>query len=339
MDTQPIDELIEKYAAGTASPEELQQLLDWYRSADIGIVEWPAQSPDEKEKLQQRMLQRLEQGMKERPYVMQGVAATPDVPERPATVIPLPRFRNNPWLRAAACLVLVAGSWAIWRTVIHHPLTYISIYNPSGKIQRVTLPDSSKVLLNAESSIRYTAAFTGQREVFLDGEAYFDVSTDKEHPFVVHSGALTTTVLGTAFDIQSFSTERQNSVTVIRGKVQVQDSTKVLDVLTPARQLQWDGQTHKAETVSIDTNQVTAWQHGKFEFRDQTLKEITLVLARWYHVQFVFAKPPVKDTRYHGIFDNTMKLEQILTLLSSLNDMNFTINNATHTVTLSGKVR
>lgn len=347
MDLTKLDELIEKYATGEITPEELQELLDWYRSEEIGTVEWPAEHREERDHLQQRMLQRLQTQIRTG-MDLPGVPGQPDTPVIPIappshhTVRPVRPFRLRVWHVAASLIVIVSAFWVTRQYLAGTaPPVYITVRNPSGKIQAIRLPDSSQVWLNAASSIRYAQAFVGghdtRREIFLDGEGYFDVTTDQAHPFIVHTGALTTTVLGTRFDVKSFAGEQQASVTVIRGKVQVSDSTRSLDVLTPARQLQVDTRTGKIQNVVIDTNTVAGWQQGKLEFAGQTMEEIAASLGRWYNITFTFADPSMSHCRYYLNFDNTISLKQLLAALKEATDMNFQLDEARHTVTISGK--
>jgi transmembrane sensor len=344
MDLTKLDELIEKYASGEITPEELQELLDWYRAEEIGTVEWPAEHPEERDHLQQRMLRRLQNQIRTG-MEMPGGPLTPVIPIAPPshhTGRRIRPFRLRGWHVAASLIVIVSAFWVArqYLDLKGHPV-YITVSNPSGKIRAIRLPDSSQVWLNAASSIRYAQAFVGgqdtRREIFLDGEGYFDVATDQAHPFIVHSGALTTTVLGTRFDVKSFAGEQQASVTVIRGKVQVSDSTRSLDVLTPARQLQVDTRTGKTHNIAIDTNSVAGWQQGKLEFAGQTMEEVAASLGRWYNIAFTFADPSIRRCRYYLNFENTISLEQLLAALKEATDMNFQLDKARHTVTISGK--
>lgn len=332
MDPNYLDELIRKYADDTATPEEIQELLDWYRSIhSVETVEWPTAHPREKEELQQRMLQHLEQQL----HAPVSEARTPQL--RPPAPRPQPRIYHQPWLRVAASLILIASVWLIWLSRHPHETAWLSVHNPSGKIQNIRLPDSSQIWLNAQSSLRYAQDFHKQREVYLEGEAYFDVTEDKAHPFTVHAGELTTTVLGTGFNIKSFSAESQNAVTVIRGKVQVAHEGKVLDQLTAARQLQWDNQNRRSQTVTVDTNQVLGWQQGHLLFKGQPLDEIAAALGHWYNVRFIFTDTAMRHCRYYINFKNTISLKELLTTMSLLNNMSFTIDEKKKVVTLSGK--
>ncbi|GGA96105.1 FecR family protein [Puia dinghuensis] len=328
MTQDRLDELIDKYAFGTISPEELLELLDWYHSAEIGTVEWPTEDIEEKDHLQKRMLLRLQ-------AQIGAVGENPAVPARRRV------FRLGAW-QVAACLAIIFSS--IWIARQYLDLTgrpaWVAVRNPTGKIQAIRLPDSSEVWLNAASAIRYSPdigkGHDAPREVYLEGEGYFDVAEDPTHSFVVHAGSLTTTVLGTRFDVKSFSGEQLASVSVISGKVKVRDSARVLDVLTTARQLQVDARTGNSTTVTIDTSQVAGWRQGKLQFSGQTMEEITASLGRWYNIQFVFANPAISRCRYYLNFENTISLQQMLAALKETTDLSFQEDATHHTVTISG---
>jgi ferric-dicitrate binding protein FerR (iron transport regulator) len=363
MNQDRLDELIDKYAFGTISPEELQELLDWYHSAEIDTVEWPTEEPEEHDHLQERMLMRLQTQIRALPEQPAAPVAEPlvipigassgadgadhaDEVDRADAAVEVSGarrriFRLGPW-QVAACLAILFSS--IWIARQYPGLVgtpaLVEVRNPSGKIRAIRLPDSSEVWLNAASAIRYSPDFGKEhdapREVYLEGEGYFDVAQDPAHSFIVHAGSLTTTVLGTRFDVKSFSGERQATVSVISGKVSVRDSARVLDVLTAARQLQVDRRTGMTTTVSVDTGQVVGWRQGKLQFSGQTMEEITASLGRWYNVQFVFADPAISRCRYYLNFENTIPLQQMLTALKETTDLSFREDPADHTVTISG---
>ena len=350
MNQDRLDELIDKYAFGTISPDELQELLDWYHSAEIATVEWPTEEPEEQDHLQERMLMRLQTQI--RAVQEPPVTPTLTVPVADPLVIPIGAssdhhpirrriLRLGPW-QVAACLAILFSSIWIARQYPDRTgrLALVEVRNPSGKIQAIRLPDSSEVWLNAASTIRYSPdlgkGHNTPREVYLEGEGYFDVAQDPDHSFIVHAGSLTTTVLGTRFDVKSFSGERLSSVAVLSGKVSVRDSARVLDVLTAARQLQKDARTGISTTVSIDTSQILGWRQGKLQFSGQTMEEIAASLARWYNIQFVFANPAISRCRYYLNFDNTIPLQQMLAVLKETTDLSFQEDATHHTVTISG---
>jgi transmembrane sensor len=312
MTEQYIEELVQKYADGTATPEEVQQLEDWYRAAPVGEVAWPAADAQEREKVYQRMLQRLQDTLS----VKRG------------------RLYWLTPLRAVAAVLIVFVAAALFYYWPATPVTYSTITNPSGQIKQVQLPDGSAVWLNAATTLRYATAFANRRQLQLDGEAYFDVTHDPDHPFTVESGGVHITVLGTRFTISSYAADL-TTVSLLEGKVSVSATEKELAVLRPATQLEWDRQAKRATTKPIDTTAVVAWKAGLLQFQGQPLGEIMQTLERWYGVRIHFANPGLDQCRYYMSFDSAMPLKDVLILLTEVTNMNYAVDK--QTVVISGK--
>jgi transmembrane sensor len=313
MTEQYIEELMQKYAEGTATPREVQQLMDWYHAVPIGDVPWPADDAREKEKVQQRMLQRLQNtlpGKKGRLYWL------------------------TPFRTAAAVLIIVlaAALFYYWPST---PVSYATITNPSGRIRQVQLPDGSTVWLNAASTLKYVSDFSNHRQLKLDGEAFFDVTHDAKHPFSVEAGGVQVTVLGTRFNIAGYGTANRTTVSLLKGKVRVSAEEKELAVLQPATQLEWDRQSRTAITKSIDTTAIVAWKAGRLQFQGQTLGEIMQALERWYGVRARFASPSLGQCRYYMSFDSAMPLKDILSLMMEITGMHLALDR--QTIIISGK--
>jgi ferric-dicitrate binding protein FerR (iron transport regulator) len=316
MTEEYLEELIQKYADETASEEEIHQLMNWYRSFPVNDVQWPSATPGEKKKVYNKMLQRLRSGGE----------------QKKAKILILS------WQKVAAALIIIIGAaWFVLRNGNSSASPYITVINPSGKIQEVLLPDRSKVWLNATTELRYTRAFKKNREVELRGEAYFEVTHDASHPFIISGGGVQTTVLGTTFNIKAYQSDNSTTVSVISGSVQVANNSKTLAVLKPSMQLQYNKQEQKATTTTIDSNSVSAWRHGKLQFEGESLADITKSLERWYGIKIVFTNTEMKNCRYYMGFDNQTPLEELLSTMAELTKMQYTINKNDNSVTLSGK--
>ncbi|MFL5811103.1 MAG: FecR family protein, partial [Flavisolibacter sp.] len=238
MSEEYLSQLIGKYARGTATKEEVSELMNWYHAVSIDDVQWPAGGPGEKEEIYHRMLGRLKKETKPTPG----------------------KIMHFPWIKIAAMLFIVAGA-GLAIAYFSKPETplYITISNPLGAIQKIRLPDSSYVWLNASTSLRYRKSFQENREVQLDGEAFFEVSHDPSHPFIIEAGDVETTVLGTAFDIKAYSSEKTTSVSVIHGRVQVAVGQKPRTILLASNILVYDRQSHTASLSSADSAIKPAW--------------------------------------------------------------------------------
>lgn len=313
MTEEQIEALVQKYAEGTATAEEVLKLTDWYRYAPVEEIVWPAAHANEKDELYRRMLQRLQ------------------------NALPVKRahFYWMTPLRVAAMLIVVLGAALLIYLQPATPLTYSTITNTSGKIRQVQLPDGSMVWLNAATTLRYANAFGQNRKLKLDGEAYFEVIHDQDHPFDVESGGVHITVLGTRFNIRSYAESNRTIVSLLQGKLSITAAEKELAVLEPHTQLEWDRSTKTVHTKPIDTTAVVAWKTGRLQFQGQPLREIVQTLERWYGLRFEFANPGLGQCRYYMGFDNTMPLKDLLALLAEITGMDFEVDK--QTIIISGK--
>lgn len=315
MTDQYAEELIRKYAEQTATPEEVRRLMDWYHSAPVGAVPWPGDHTDEKQQVYNRMLQRLHQGI--------------------ATEKKVRRFS---WLRVAALVVLVVGA-ALLVLLVSNPFasSFITVANPSGKVQSVHLPDGSTVWLNASSTLRYARDFTGARKLELEGEAYFDVTHDAKHPFRIRTGDIETTVLGTSFVIKAYPTDTAATISVLSGRVKVEKEDQELAVLTTAMQLQFNKPHQTFTTTTADTATVAAWKKGLLLFDGVTLFDVAKTLERWFGFQILFSDYSLQACRYYMSFDNKTPLEKLLPILAEISGTQYRIDHKTKVITISGK--
>ena len=196
-------------------------------------------------------------------------------------------------------------------------LSYNTIRTPNGGLYQVILPDGTKVWLNAASSLKYPVQFaTQERRVTLTGEAYFEVSKRKDQPFIVSTDQQTVKVLGTHFNINSYSDHRQTSTTLLEGRVSVtalaQPSTA--KILEPGQQAQLRGTD--ITLTKANTEAVMAWKRNLFSFDDADLKTIMTEFSRWYDVP-VFFEGAMPEQRFTGEISKNIKASEFLEILSS----------------------
>ncbi len=208
------------------------------------------------------------------------------------------------------------------------------ISTPRGGQFQVTLPDGSKVWLNAASSLRFPAVFNSpERLVELSGEAYFEIAQDAAKPFRVAvaasgKGPMVIDVLGTAFNVQAYADEPVRTATLINGKVRVSNGSEG-KVLVPGQQAVLKG-SHQLMVQAADTDAVMAWKNGLISLQNASIEEIMRQVERWYDVDVIY-EGEVKQ-QFMGNIPRTMKLSDILKVLESTGWVKFEVNGRTVTV-------
>lgn len=206
---------------------------------------------------------------------------------------------------------------------------YNTITTPRGGQYQVILADGTKVWLNAETSLRFPTAFMGKdREVELTGEAFFEVKTDKDKPFLVRAGRTETRVLGTSFNIMAYSDEGAVKTTLLDGAVRMALGGRSA-VLKPGEQGQYDdgrrsegkgseGKTSDGKgiiaTRSVNTRAVVAWKDGYYFFDRTPVQSVMRQIARWYDVTIVYQGAPPQD-EIVGKLPRTADVKEVLHLM------------------------
>ena len=190
---------------------------------------------------------------------------------------------------------------------------------PRGMDYKVILADGSEVWLNAESRIEFPANFQGnERRVQLQGEAYFKVARNEKSPFIVSTDQMEVRVLGTEFNLKSYSNEAAH-VTLVKGSVEVGDKR-----LTPGQDAWYDkeGTIHVAE---VDVYDVIQWKDGFFYFNDKSLVTVLRELGRWYNLGVIFRNANAMNHKVHFSALREGTIEEALSSLNSLRKVKITL--------------
>ncbi len=180
-----------------------------------------------------------------------------------------------------------------------------------GDKSDVVLPDSSHVSLNSGSKLSFNSNFRNGRKVTLEGEAFFEVSKDKAHPFQVKTKDINIEVLGTKFNLKAYPNEKSVSTTLIEGSVRLTANNQYW-LMNPDQKLTFDKENKKTTVQKLtDTSSETSWTEGRFVFRNETLAELKPKLERWFDVDIVFCDEQVKTRRFTGVLNRESILEAI----------------------------
>lgn len=241
------------------------------------------------------------------------------------------RFNWRNIAAAAAVTGLLAGGfWLYQRMNAHKAQTFIVA---TGEKRSLRLADGTQVIVNGGSKLTLSEDFnTGNREVILSGEAYFDVAQKASHPFIIHTTSMDIQVLGTAFNVRSYPDEVADETSLIRGKVQVTLKNKGQQqahdyVLLPMQKLvvsknQGDAGVQTAinqvpHVENMQKNRLTqnlsetAWTENKLAFNNEKLEVVAVKMEKWYGVTIVIKNDALKSIPYTGSFDGET-LEKVI---------------------------
>ena len=223
------------------------------------------------------------------------------------------------WLQIAASVLIVIGlSWWMYPIINQNSqsteeVAIISESNPKGKKSRITLRDGSVVWLNSESRIQYSDDY-GQkiREISLEGEAFFEVAKNPDIPFVVRSGNISTTALGTSFNVSNYPENKNILVSLATGKIVVKDEILAKPYyLEPGDHVSYSNKDHVFKEWHNESAITFLWKDRIIQFNKASLEEMISYLERWYDVEFEIEGNIPKDIVYTGTFDNE-SLEKVL---------------------------
>ena len=201
---------------------------------------------------------------------------------------------------------------------------YNTLRVPRGGEYSITLSDGSIVYLNSESELRYPVKFVGEdRRVYLSGEAYFDVSKDKEHPFSVDVNGSVVNVLGTSFNVRAYTDENEILTTLVQGSVKF-SAGKESVILKPGEQAVLD-KSGRVVIKEVDTYLYTAWKNGVFAFKKQRLEEIMNVVARWYDVNIFWENASQKEVTFTGKMKRYDDFSKVVEMLEMTGNTEFVV--------------
>ncbi|MBQ9668399.1 MAG: FecR domain-containing protein [Prevotella sp.] len=209
---------------------------------------------------------------------------------------------------------------------ISHPVQTDTIDVPCGNDFKLILADGTEVWLYADSRLIYPAQFVGdERRVFLEGEAYFRVTKDADHPFIVSTDRMEARVLGTELNVNS----RENHVALINGSVEVKGiGIDGVQRLIPGQGASLiDGRRLLVEQENMDT--YVYWRNGYIFFDDNSVRDIAQQLGRWFNVSVEISSERLAAMRLHFLYKRSDSMKRILALLNSFGEFNAVIKNNT----------
>lgn len=310
MDHVRLASLFQRYIDGSCSRDEESELLSYISENDNEEVQslletlWNNPTRKLSQDQQQRILQQIL--LNENHATASGA-------------------RGFGWIRIAASLALIGViALGLYQFYSEQDQAVREIAVAKTNHQFIKLSDGSTVILKEGSTLDYPDAFAGNsREVTLSGEAFFNISHDPERPFLVRTGQLTTTVLGTSFNVKAYNDQDDITVTVTRGKVSVSDEKNVLGIITPDQQITFHKKTRKARQDPVSATDVIAWAEMDLYFEDVSITDAIVRLEERFQVNIEFEEEKIRDCRFTATFVKGEDLNQIMDVICEFNNLEY----------------
>lgn len=312
-DKDQIQPIITAYLSGKATAEERRKLDDWVKQStdndryyqemrNIWQVMHPAFTPSE--------IHVFEAEKK----VLANIATTRRNIARTLIIY---------WQRMAAVLViplLIICTYLFLEkdNGVYDAIEYQEVKSPHGTFSEVRLPDGTNVWLNGGSTLKYPLTFRkGERDVFLSGEGYFEVHSDKENPFIVKTDQITLRATGTAFNVEAYGSDSITAVTMVNGKIDVAFGNSSPVAMVPGERASFNNLTKQCLIAKTDPYKWYAWKDGLMIFRDDPLSYVFKRLGLTFNVNIELKDPSLANAPYRATFEYE-SLDEILRLLEML---------------------
>ena len=238
------------------------------------------------------------------------------------------------WLKYAAVVGLFIASvggtyWTAVRTTLHRPVEMAELFAPYGETREITLSDSSKVWVNAGSTIVYPQDFkdTDSRFIYLTGEASFSVTKNKEKPFIVKTSTMNVQALGTVFTVEAYPDEGETTATLEEGRVRVSLKDKRNDsyILEPSEQLVYSHEDGLVTRNRVDTDAFEKIRKGYLIFEDVSFRDIISTIEKKYGVIIHYNSTRYSYDLYNIKFSPDESIESVMGILQQLIGVNYVI--------------
>ena len=361
MEISELYDFIGKELADELSDVEREVLLAWLAQAsteerlvyDEIKLYWQGprltDNPVDTAQAFDRLLARIDEGELAAAFAEPRPAAT-EAAAAEARVLPLPRpWWRRTWAAAASVALLATGGVFSYQRYQAHvaltaaPFNYEERTNPRGTKSKVLLADGTAVWLNADSHLWFPAAFAGtRREVYLDGEAFFDVKRNERMPFIIHLGANQVRVLGTSFNVKAYRDDEAVETAVVTGRVAFIRAASVAATaerdtiyVVPDEKVVYSKTSHELRIEQVNSRDYAAWNQRSLIFQSTPLGEVAKTLARQFNVTVRFKDEKLRNCRLTGRFRD-QSLREVLRLVEMTGAFSFDLTDNVLTVQGAG---
>lgn len=361
-------EIISKYLSNEASEQEVQALFDWIEASDENKNQfikakkiWALTTLSSDLSIETAPVIQMQPKNKIRQYV-QYAAIFLVFMGLGTTIFLLNKTTENPkeivlelgdgrleYLSGKAQTALLNDKGELIAKKFPNEIVYFGkvadqkvIYNtlsvPYGKRFKLKLSDGTIVSLNSGTNLRYPEQFglNGNRDVYLTGEAFFEVAKDKMHPFIVHANHADIEVLGTTFNVSAYPENPTVNSTLIEGSIRMSEAANSTNVilLEPNQMATWQNNSKKLAVKEVDPAFYVAWTKGELAFKDTPFSIIAKIIQRTYDVEIINENSDLAKQNFTGTIKiSESSVENILDLLKRDTPFNYSIDQKTITIT------
>ncbi len=220
---------------------------------------------------------------------------------------------------AAAVLVPLFGCliWMISVLVPGRNDVMCEMTSRQGVRTMIELSDGTKIWMNDCTTVRYPQSFKGMKErrIYMDGEAYFEVSADPRHPFIVENGMATTVVTGTRFNLSAYVGDNYFEAALIEGRINLEAGDASMELL-PGNTVRYNEDSGEWELVDKEAETAAAWIDGSIVFDNENLEDVVRRLSRWFGIRIVIADPEINDLKLTARI-KTENLDKVFSAISN----------------------
>jgi len=325
-----ISDLLNRYLENTCTRQEMDELLDHIK-----------QNPED---------ERVSEAF-HRAWLAEGlpVGEAEHDPSRIERKLPIEQkesVKRGMLLKVAASILVLVACFIGYSLWPEHPSAPFAENRSAPKDtvethtnRLIVLADRSKVWIHKNSKLTYPSFNGDTREVTLEGEAFFDVEPDPQRPFIIKTGKVKTTVLGTSFNIRAFASEREVTVTVARGKVKVETDDNKSKSITANQQLTLNLQSEKIEqrAVDVDAVEVMDWTKDDLILHEVTFGEVEEILEERFSVDIRFDNPLIKTCRFTTTFFQEGSMEEVIAAICLVNGASYEMSDNDNIITVYGE--
>jgi len=320
MNENTLNEIILKQISGTATAGEMAFLNSWLKEDGGNNKIY-----DTLYNIHQISSVKESSFVTDKEQAWQNIMDTITIPKNKSRII----YAFLKYAAAAAVFLLVGIAInSLWNNRKSNQMAqqFSTFIVPTGQKSEIVLPDGSKVWLNSGTTFKYSGNFNkDNREVVLNGEAFFEVAKNKSIKFTINTGNSSVEVYGTAFNVKNYSADNLLEVSVKEGKVGFfADGQKVSD-LTLGDQFLFNKVAKKAKLSKANMDVVTAWKNNQLVFKATPVSEVVEYLERWYGVSIILENNKLKDRKYTFKL-KTESLTELLKLINIMTPINYTIS-------------